>query len=86
VLLKEIICSRLLVLLLTPGDKPFLTRFPDRNNITPPREGEGSGDPSGLQKRSRRKSAPVDSPLLDGIRLVFLAVTYLDGFITFRLD
>jgi hypothetical protein len=43
-------------------------------------------DASGLQKRSRRNSAPVDSPLLDRIRLVFLAVTDLDGLITFRLD
>jgi hypothetical protein len=51
-----------------------------------PREGEASGDASGLQKRYRRNSAPVDSPLLERIQLVFLAFTDLDGFITFRLD
>jgi hypothetical protein len=50
------------------------------------REGTGPGGPSGLQKRSRRKLALVDSPLLDRIRLVFLAFTDLDGLITFRLD
>ena len=42
--------------------------------------------PTVLQKRSWRNSAPTDSPLLDGIRLVFLAFTDLDGLITFRLD
>jgi hypothetical protein len=50
------------------------------------REGQGPDGPSGFQKRSRRKSAPTDSPLLERIQLLFLAVTDFDGLITFRLD
>ena len=41
----------------------------DENTIpsSNPREGQGSGEPSGLQKRSRRNSAPTVFPLLDCI-------------------
>jgi hypothetical protein len=60
--------------------------FPDGIISLNPREGEASGDAFGLQKRFRRKSASVDSPLLDCIQLRFLAFTDLDGLITFRLD
>jgi hypothetical protein len=48
-------------------------------------EGEASGDASGLQTRSRGKSAATASSLLASILFIFLAFTDLDGLITFRL-
>jgi len=69
------------------GSQPFLdTGSRTAISSLPPREGEASGDASGLQKRFRQNSVPADSPLLECIFFVFLAFTDLDGLITFRLD
>jgi hypothetical protein len=55
-------------------------------DFVPGREGMGPGGPSGLQISPRRNPALPNSPLLDRIFFVFLAVTDLDDFVTIRLD
>jgi hypothetical protein len=53
---------------------------------SPRREGEASGDASGLQNPLMGKSASRIFRLLDCNYLVFLSFTDLDGLSTFRLD